>query len=280
MRRHDDGLVLEQRALGGRLGGEDVDAGAGDPALAQRLGQRLLVDDATAGGVDDADGGLDLGQRLLADEPEGLGALGQVHGDEVALLEQLVEGDQLGAELAGALGGDVGVVGEDLHAEALEPLGDELADAAEADDADLLVEQLDTAVLAALPRAGLERLVGRRDVAGGREQQADGELGGGGDVGGRGVDDHDAGAGGGGDVDVVEADAGAGDHLEVLRGGDGLGVHLGGRADEHGVDVGEGGQQGLAGGAVDGADLEVGPEGVDGGGRELLGDEDDRLAHV
>ena len=155
--------------------------------------------------------GLTLVQRLLADQAEGLGVLGQVHGDEVALLEQLVEGDQLGAELAGALGRDVGVVGEDLHAEALEPLGDELADPAEADDADLLVEQLDAAVLAALPRAGLEGLVGRGDVAGGGQQQADGELGGGGDVGGRGVDDHDAGLGGGRDVDVVEADAGAGD---------------------------------------------------------------------
>ena len=111
---------------------------------------------------------------------------------------------------------DVGVVGEDLHAEALEPLGDERADPAEADDADLLVEQLDAAVLAALPRAALEGLVGRRDVAGGGQQQADGELGGGGDVGGRRVDDHDAGLGGGRDVDVVEADTGAGDDLEVL----------------------------------------------------------------
>ena len=101
------------------------------------------------------------------------------------LREQLVEPDELGAELAGLGGRHVGVVGDDLHAEALEPLRDEHADAAEADDADGLVEQLDAGVLAALPRAALEGLVGRRDVAGGREEQADGELGGGGDVGGR-----------------------------------------------------------------------------------------------
>ena len=98
--------------------------------------------------------------------------------DEVALGEQLVEGHEPGTELAGALHRDVGVVGEDLDAEALEPLGDELADAAEADDADLLLEQLDAAVLAALPGAVLQGLVGRRDVAGAGEQQADGELGG------------------------------------------------------------------------------------------------------
>ena len=75
-------------------------------------------------------------------------------------------------------------------------------------------------------------------------------------------------------------DPGAGDDLEVLRGGDRLGVHLRGRADQHRVDVGEGGQQRRAVGAVDVADLEVGAEGIDGGGREFLGDEDDRLGHV
>ena len=86
-----------------RLLGEDVEAGAGDPALGERVGERLLVDDAAAGGVDDAHGRLDLGQRLLADQADRLGGLGQVHGDEVALREQLVEGDQPDAELAGAL---------------------------------------------------------------------------------------------------------------------------------------------------------------------------------
>ena len=91
----------EQRAVGARLLGEDVDAGAGDPALGDGVGEGLLVDDAAAGGVDDAHGRLDLGERLLADQADRLGGLGQVDGDEVALGEQLVEGDQAGAELAG-----------------------------------------------------------------------------------------------------------------------------------------------------------------------------------
>ena len=34
VRGDDDGLELEQRRVGARLLGEDVDAGAGDPALA------------------------------------------------------------------------------------------------------------------------------------------------------------------------------------------------------------------------------------------------------
>ena len=46
---------------------------------------------------------------------------------------------------------------------------------------------------------------------------------------------------------------------------------------EHGVGVGDGRQQRGAIGAVDVADVEVGPEGVDGGGREFFGDQHDRL---
>ena len=99
------------------------------------------------------------------------------------------------------------------------------------------------------------------------------------DVGRRGVDDHDAGLRRGGDVDVVEADAGAGDDLEPRGGGERLGVDLGRGADEDRVDVGDGGQQLGAVGAVAVPDLEVGTEGLDGGGRQLLGDEDDGLAH-
>ena len=166
VRRHDDRLELEERRLGGRLLGEDVETGAGHPTVADRVGQGQLVDDAAARRVDDPHGRLDLLERLLADEADGLGRLGQVHGDEVRLGEQLVEPDEAGTELAGLGRGRVRVVGEQRHAEPLEPLGHERADPAQADDADRLVEQLDAAVLAALPRTALEGRAGRRDVAG------------------------------------------------------------------------------------------------------------------
>ena len=67
--------------------------------------------------------------------------------------------------------------------------------------------------------------------------------------------------------------------LRLLAGGDRLGVHLGGRPDEHRVDVGERGQQLLAVGSIGRADLEVGSERLDRGGRQLFGDEDNGLAH-
>ena len=79
MRRGDDVLELEERAVGARLLGEDVEPGGGDPALLERGVERVLVDDAAAGGVDQHQRRLDLGQLLGADQADGLGGLGQVH---------------------------------------------------------------------------------------------------------------------------------------------------------------------------------------------------------
>ena len=116
------------------------------------------------------------------------------------------------------------VVGDDAHAERAGPLGHELADAAEADDAEHLVGQLDALPLRALPPARRRARVGLGDVAGLREQQRHRVLGGREDVRLRRVDDHHAPAGGRLDVDVVEPDAGPADDDEV---GAGL-EHLGG----------------------------------------------------
>ena len=185
----------------------------------------------------------------------------------------------MNAELLGPRRSHVGVVGDDLDAERLQPGGDERADATEADDADRLLVELDAGVLRALPLPRAQARVRRRDVAREAQDVADRQLGGADDVGGRCVDDHDAGRGRGLDVDVVEADPGPRDHLQLLRGGERLGVDLGRRTDEHGVRLGDRGQQRGAIGAVDGTDVEVGPEGLDGGGREFFGDQDDRLGH-
>ena len=46
-------VELEQRRRGGGLGDEHVERGTGDDAVADDVGQVLLVDDAAAGDVDD-----------------------------------------------------------------------------------------------------------------------------------------------------------------------------------------------------------------------------------
>ena len=256
---------------------EDVDAGAGDVTGLQRGVEGFLVHQAAAGDVDDVRRALHLLERLGAEHADGLRGLGHVDGDEVRLRQELVEGHQLHAELGGAGGGDVGVVREDLGVEALQAGRDQGADPAQADDADLLLEELDAGVLGALPLPVLEGGAGLRDVAGEAQDVADGQFGGGDDVRGRRVDHHDAGLGGGLDVDVVQADAGAGDDLEVLGGGDGLGVQLGGGADQDRVDVGDRGEQLGTVGAVSLADFKVRAEGLDCGGRKFLSEEYDRF---
>src|SRR5699024_8568529 len=139
--------------------------------------------------------------------------------------------DDACAELGGAGVVDVGVVGQERHAEGAQALGDELADAAEAHHADGLLQQLHAGELLALPAAGLNGGVGAAEVPQRGEDKRDRELRGGDDVGGRGVDDHDARGGGAGDVDVVQAHAGAGDDTKLRGRGVHLRVDLGGGAD-------------------------------------------------
>ena len=224
----------------------------------QRVGQRRLVDQPAAGGVDDDHAGLGGGQLLRADQAQRLRGLRQVDGDEVRLASSS-SSDQPDAELGGPAGLDVGVVGDERDAEGGEPLGDEDADAAETDDTDGLVGDLDAGELRPLPRSLAQRGVGGRDLPGGGEQQRDGVLGGGDDVRLRRVHDQDAALGGRRHVDVVQPDAGAGDDLQVRGRRQRLGVDLRGGADHDGGRVGERRQQGGAVGAVDVPDLDVVP---------------------
>src|SRR5690606_41092769 len=137
----------------------------------------------------------------------------------------------------------------------------------------------DAGELLALPAAGLHGGVGAADVAQRGEDQRDRELRGGDDVGGGGVDDHDARGGGAGDVYGVQARARAGDDLELVGRGIDLGIDLGGGADQERVGPLHRGQQRRPIGAVHAADLHVGAEDLDGGGRQLLSDEHDRTRH-
>ena len=208
------------------------------------VGEGGLVDDAAPGGVDEPQRRLGVAQQLGVDEPDGLGRLGEVDGEEVGLADELVEGGHEGdAELAGPVDAHVRVVGEEAHPEGGCPLRDEDADPAEPDDRQRLVVQLDALPPGAVPRPRLEVGVGLGDVAGLRQQQGDGVLGGRQDVRLGGVHDHDAPAGGGVDVDVVEADAGSSDHDQVAAGLEDVLVDLGGASDHEGGDPGHGVEQ-------------------------------------
>ena len=80
------------------------------------------------------------------------GVFGTCRVTRSARAEQLLELlGALDAELAEALGGDELVEGDDVHVEALGALGDELADAAEADHAERLAVELGALELGPVP---------------------------------------------------------------------------------------------------------------------------------
>ena len=86
-------------------------------AVAHRVGQRRLVDDAAAGDVDHAQRRLRLEQQVAADQARRLRRLRQVDREEVGLGDDLVERQQLDAHLAAALGGHERVEGDEAHPE-------------------------------------------------------------------------------------------------------------------------------------------------------------------
>ena len=92
-------LELEQAGVHLRLVLEHVEAGAGDHARRERLGERGLVDDRAACRVDEVGVAAHLAQPRGRDQMRRLGRERAVERDDVARLEQLVELDEAGLEL-------------------------------------------------------------------------------------------------------------------------------------------------------------------------------------
>ena len=104
VRRHDGLRQLEQRGVGARLRGVDVEARTADVAGLDGVGQGLLVDEAAAGRVDDDLALLRLRQEVGVEHAGRLLGLGQVDGDEVGAGDQLIELDELDASCGRAPG--------------------------------------------------------------------------------------------------------------------------------------------------------------------------------
>ena len=171
------------------------------------------------------------------------------------------------------------IVRDDGGLKGRQALGKELADVAEAHDADGFAIDLDAFEGRALPLALAKRLIRRRHLARGGQEQGDGLLAGGVDVGGRRVDDHDSTLGGGWDVNVVQANASTADDLQVLCGGQNLRVHGRGGADEERIGLRHCGEKFLAVWAINPANLNGVTEGINSGFGKLIGDKYDRLRH-
>ena len=239
-REQEVGRVAQRRVGRQRLLREDVQRGARELARAQRRDERLLVDERAARGVDEQRAGPQQRQARRVDQAARRRRDRQVEADDVGHRERRLDRlGLLGAELGDALRGHERVVGDGAHAERARPRGHEPADAAEAEQRERLVGELDAREALALPGAVAQRALGGADVARQREQQRERVLGRRDDVRLGGVADDDARGRRGVHVDVVDADARAADHAQLGRARDQRGVDGRGRAHDERIRVGQ-----------------------------------------
>lgn len=163
-------------AGGQRLDVEDVHTGARDTALVQRGEQGVLVDDRRTRGVDQIRRRLQQGELGRAEQPPGAVAEREMHGDEVAVGQQLLLGSgQMDAHLVGVLLGEVLAPRGDPHPEGQPDLGHPAADLAEPQQAEAAPVQIGAD--RALPRtAGPQRLALLDDPARQPQQQRPRQL--------------------------------------------------------------------------------------------------------
>ena len=158
-----------------------------------------------------------------------------MHRDVIRPRAEFRHVHQFDAEFRHHLLGHVRVIGNDLHLEPHGPVGDNGADAADADDTQHLAVDLAAHELLLLPFARLHGGGGLGDVAGQGHHHGDSVLGGGGGVAVRRIHNDDAALAGRRHIDIIEADTSPAHDLQVVGQRDDLGVHLGGAADNQAV---------------------------------------------
>ena len=179
VRREDDVLEPEQPWRDLWLVLEDVEARGGERPVFERGRQGALVDAGAARGVHEDGARLHPPQAAGVQEVAGLRGERAMERDEVRSLEELVERDALGAELARDFvrgGASRGV--EHGHSEAARAAGHGLADPSEADDAqggavDRRAEE-EGRRPAGEAAAAADEAIALGDAARGGEQQAEG----------------------------------------------------------------------------------------------------------
>ena len=142
MRREDDVRHPVQRVVRARgFDLEDIEAGAGDPLLLQRLDQRGLVHRRPAAGGDEDRVLLHLAEVVFLEEAARLGRVGQVHGHEVGGGQDLGQRRRLDAEGRERQFLDIRIEGLHVQAEGLGTPRGGARHAPEADEAERLAHQ-------------------------------------------------------------------------------------------------------------------------------------------
>ena len=215
MRDDEQVRRLQQRVAGRRrLGVGDVERRREEAAVAQRAGERRLVDEPAPGGVDEDRAGLDGGEGRVVDEVARAGGERRVQGDDVGASER-------GVQIV------VAPDREHAHVEARGAARDRPPDAAGADDRERRRVDVGPEPALRLPRApapGADVGGGLGEAARGGEEEREGQVG-------RRVGEHvgrdadgDPARGGGLEVDVVGPDGEVRDRAQARGAVQQLGV--------------------------------------------------------
>ena len=218
MRRQQHAVEPAERRIGGeRLHSEDVDRRSADPLLPDGGGERRVVHQLAARGVDQHRRRLHQPQPLGIDQVAGLVGERDVQRHHIGRPEQVVEREEPDLEVGRPLGEEIGIVRHDVHAEGARQLRDVPADPAESHDADGLAPQLGSLEPFAVPFALPHRGRGLGDAPYQGEQQPHRVLPGAHRVGARSVHHRDTAPRRGVHVDRVHARAGPCDDAQVRR---------------------------------------------------------------
>ena len=193
---------------------EDVDSRASYVAAPQGVCQGVDIQHSAARYVDHPHAVFHLGDFFRADHARRLLRQRRVHRNVVGRAQERIQVDRFDAELLKAVFGNVRVVADGLHFHGLHALGDARANAAEADDADGLVLELDARKPFPVPFAGHQGIVSLGDVAGHGHDHGAGVFRRSYRIGRRRIDDDNPSFCRRLDVDAVDADAGPADDLQ------------------------------------------------------------------
>src|SRR6201987_880959 len=107
--------MTKQRIVDRWLDRKHVEGGSGDVTAIERNAQRCLVDEASAGTVDDAYAGPDGRQRLGVKDVSCFLGQRRMQRDEVRPSQQLLEFDLVDTKIKGMLGGEKRIIGDHFH---------------------------------------------------------------------------------------------------------------------------------------------------------------------
>ena len=144
MRRDDAVLRFQQRIIrADRLGVDHVQSRCSHLSAIERVGNVLLVNELTAGVIDEDDAVLHLGDAVLVDHA------GVFQRNDVRAGVKLVQSNIFHDRATGVI--RIEIVSQHVHAERLGDTRLGLTDASEADDADGLALQLDERIVPIAP---------------------------------------------------------------------------------------------------------------------------------